>query len=408
MVTGVGVATPYGYDLEAFWSALVEGRSCIGPITRFDASEFPVKICGQLGEIPETPFLPASFIRRNDLYTNAGLLAGGMALEASGLGALSDTKRPVTVIVGSGFGPAQCAEEAYHTFFNRGWRRMNPLTVPRSMFNTLASNLSIQFKLSGGHHTVAAACASGAVAIGEAFLRIRWEQDDVVLAGGADAPVHAAIMGAWANLRVLSKNTDPAKACRPFDLNRDGLVISEGAALMVIEEYAHARQRGAPILGEIVGYGASSDAHHITAPDLDGQVAALRMALKSAGVAPGEVDYINAHGTSTKLNDEVETRSIKAVFGEHARCIPVSSTKSMLGHTMGGAGALELAATLLTIRDGVIAPTINYETTDPECDLDYVPNKARHTGVRVAVKNSFAFGGNNSVLVVKPAPENAA
>jgi 3-oxoacyl-(acyl-carrier-protein) synthase len=273
------------------------------------------------------------------------------------------------------------------------------------MFNSLSSNLSIQYRLGGSHFTVAAACASGAVALGEAFRRIRYGEDSVVLAGGADAPICGSVLGGWSNLRVLSRNPDPARACRPFDSNRDGLVMSEAAAMLVLEDAEHARQRGARCYGEIAGYGATSDASHLTAPDSDGQLHAIERALHSAGLVAEDVDYVNAHGTSTRLNDEAETRALRLALGVHADRVAVSANKSMLGHTMGASGALELVSTLLTLRDGVIPPTINYQTPDPACNLDYVPNTARTRDVRVAIKNSFAFGGENAVLVVRQPEE---
>jgi 3-oxoacyl-[acyl-carrier-protein] synthase II len=282
---------------------------------------------------------------------------------------------------------------------------MHPLAVPRNMFNSLSSNLSIQYKLGGSHFTVAAACASGAVAIGEAFRRIRYGEDTTVLAGGADAPICGSVLGGWANLRVLSRNPEPERACRPFDSERDGLVLSEGAAMVVLEEFEHARRRGAHCYGEIVGYGSTSDASHLTAPDFVGQSQAIVRALDSAGIAPEEVDYVNAHGTSTKLNDEAESRALRLALGTHADKVPVSANKSMLGHTMGASGALEFVSTLLTLRSGSIPPTINYETPDPVCNLDYVPNQARRSDVRVAIKNSFAFGGENAVIVVRQPEE---
>jgi len=299
----------------------------------------------------------------------------------------------------------QGLQDVYDAFYTRGWRKMHPLSVPRNMFNSLSSNLSIQYKLGGSHHTVAAACASGAVAIGEAFRRIRHGEDVVVLAGGADAPICGSVLAGWAQLRVLSQHPEPAQASRPFDKERDGLVLSEGAGMLVLEELEHARQRGAHCWGEIVGYGTSSDASHLTAPEGSGQCDAILRALRSAGLQPEDVDYVNAHGTSTKLNDETETRAIRAAFGDHAANLAVSANKSMLGHTMGASGALELVSTLLTLRDGTIPPTINYHNPDPACDLDYVPNHARHRSVRLAIKNSFAFGGENAVLVVKKTEE---
>jgi 3-oxoacyl-[acyl-carrier-protein] synthase II len=405
VVTGIGIVTPFGRDVETFWHALRTGRSCISAISRMDTSDFPVHIGGQVLPVTSTPFLPQQLIDRNDLCTNIGLLAGGLALESSGLGALADDKRPISVVVGSAFGASQGLQDVYDSYFTRGWRKMHPLAVPRNMFNSLSSNLSIQYKLGGSHFTVAAACASGAVALGEAFRRIRYGEDTVVLAGGADAPICGSVLGGWSNLRVLSRNADPTRACRPFDSARDGLVISEAAAMLVLEDAEHAHQRGASCYGEIAGYGATSDASHLTAPDSSGQAQAIERALHSAGMAAEDVDYVNAHGTSTRLNDEAETRALHVALGTHADRVPVSANKSMLGHTMGASGALELVSTLLTLRDGVIPPTINYDTPDPACDLDYVPGSARLSDVRVAMKNSFAFGGENAVLIVRQPEE---
>jgi 3-oxoacyl-[acyl-carrier-protein] synthase II len=405
VVTGIGVVTPFGHDVEGFWQALLAGRSCIAPITRLDTSDFPVHFGGQVGDVAANPFLPASLIRRNDLSTNIGLLAGGLALESAGLGAMVEQKRAISVMVGSAFGATQGLQDVYNAFYLRGWRKMHPLSVTRNMFNSLSSNLSIHFKLGGSHHTVAAACASGAVAIGEAFRRIRHGEDDVVLAGGADAPICGSVLAGWAHLRVLSQHPEPAQASRPFDKERDGLVLSEGAAMLVLEDLQHARERGSRCWGEIVGYGANSDASHLTAPEGSGQCEAIWRALRSAGLRPEDVDYVNAHGTATRLNDETETQALHAAFGDHACNLAVSANKSMLGHTMGASGALELIATLLTLRDGVIPPTINYRNPDPACDLDYVPNQARRRPVRLAIKNSFAFGGDNAVLVVRKVEE---
>lgn len=405
VVTGIGIVTPLGRDLETFWHALRTGRSCIADISRIDTSDFPVRIGGQVLDVGAVSFLPETLINRNDLCTNIGLLAGGLALQSSGLGAEADDSRPISVVVGSAFGPSQGLEQVYDSYFTRGWRKMHPLAVPRNMFNSLSSNLSIQYKLSGSHFTIAAACASGAVAVGEAFRRIRCGEDTVMLAGGADAPICGSVLGGWTNLRVLSRNPDPTTASRPFDSARDGLVMSEAAAMLVLEEYDHARQRGARCYGEVVGYGATSDASHLTAPNPVGQAQAIERALSSAGLMAEDVDYVNAHGTSTKMNDEAETRALRLALGAHADHVAISANKSMLGHTMGASGALELVATLLTLRDGVIPPTINYRHPDPTCDLDYVPNLARRADVRVAIKNSFAFGGQNAVLVVRQPEE---
>ena len=401
VVTGIGVVTPHGSDLGKFWEALVLGHSCIRELTGVGISDLPVHIGGQVPDVAPTYFLPGQVLGRNDAFTNIGLHAGGMALESSGLGALASEKRPISVVVGSAFGAMRGLQDVYDSYFNRGWRKMHPLSVPRNMFNSLSSNLSIHYKLGGSQFTVAAACASGTVAIGEAFRRIRCGEDDVVLAGGADAPICGSVLGGWANLRLLSRNPQPERACRPFDSARDGLVISEGAAMLVLESYEHARLRGAPCFGEIAGYGATSDACHLTAPDAQGQSEAIREALSSAGIEPQAVDHVNAHGTSTRLNDEAETRAVRLALGAHADKVAVTANKSVLGHTMGASGALEVVASLLTIVNGVVPPTINYDTPDPACNLDYVPNQARRRDVRIALKNSFAFGGENAVLVLR-------
>ena len=405
VVTGMGIVTPFGNDLDGFWNAMLAGRSCISSISRIDTSGFPVHIGGQVADVEPTPFLPELLIRRNDQCTGIGLLAGGLALESSGLGALADDRRPISVVVGSAFGASQGLQEVYDSYFLRGWRKMHPLAVTRNMFNSLSSNLSIQYQLGGSHFTVAAACASGAVAIGEAFRRIRHGEDSIVLTGGADAPICGSVLGGWANLRVLSRNPEPERACRPFDSARDGLVLSEAAAMLVLEDYEHALARGARCFGEIAGYGTTSDASHLTAPDSVGQSQAIARALHSAGLVPEDVDLVSAHGTSTKLNDAAESRALREALGAHADRVAVTANKSMLGHTMGASGALELVSTLLALRDGVIPPTINYDTPDPACDLDYVPNRARRRDVRVAIKNSFAFGGENAVLVVRQPEE---
>ena len=401
VVTGIGIVTPFGRDLETFWHALRTGRSCISTISRMDTSDFPVHIGGQVLPVGPTPFLPEQLLGRNDLCTNIGLLAGGLALESSGLGALADEKRPISVMVGSAFGASQGLQDVYNSYFMRGWRKMHPLAVPRNMFNSLSSNLSIQYKLGGSHFTVAAACASGAVALGEAFRRIRYGEDAVVLAGGADAPICGSVLGGWSNLRVLSRNPDPASACRPFDCERDGLVISEAAAMLVLEDFEHARQRGARCYGEIAGYGATSDASHLTAPDPAGQHQAIERALHSAGLVPEDIDYVNAHGTSTKLNDEAETRALRMALGTHADHVAVSANKSMLGHTCWASPIVETIAGLLQMKHGRLHPTIYIVRLDPEVDLDVCAKGPVEHRIRYMLKNSFGFGGINACSLIR-------
>ena len=307
----------------------------------------------------------------------------------------------ISVLIGSGLGPCATLAESYALYNTRGWQAIRPTSIPRSMYNLPASHISMELRLLGGHHVVAAACASSALAMADACECIQSGREDVVLTGGCDSPMTPSMYGGWINLRVLSKNPDPAKASRPFDRRRDGMVLAEGAAMLLFEEAEHARRRGARAYAEILGSGTSSDATHITQPSAEGQAMAIRHALRVTGLAPEDVDYINAHGTSTVLNDRTETQAIKLAFGDRARSVPISSTKSVLGHAMGASGALELVATILAIRHQVIPPTVNLETPDPECDLDYVPNVPRPARIRIALSNSFAFGGSNAVLVVQ-------
>ena len=308
---------------------------------------------------------------------------------------------PMAVLVGSGLGPCFHAEEVYAAFVRRGWQGVRPAAIPRVMFNVVASQISMKYKLVGGHHVVVAACASSSLAMAEAFAAVRSGREDMVLTGGCDSPFTPAMFAAWVQLKALSKNPDPARACRPFDKDRDGLVLSEGAAMLVFEEATHALERGARVYAEVIGVGTSSDACHVTQPDAEGQAVAISRALAAAGLNPSDVDYINAHGTSTLLNDVAETRAVKQALSEHARRVPLSSTKSVIGHSLGASGALEMVAAILAIRHQAVPPTVNLDEPDPECDLDYVPRTPRPAPVRVVLNNSFAFGGSNCVLVLR-------
>lgn len=401
VITGMGIVSPVGGTPETFWECLDQGRSGIRECRHFDVSDFPIKIAGEVDNSLLNGDLTSKFIGKSDRALVLGLCASGRALSDAGFSITGEEPVPAGCIVGTGLGPANDTQDSYATYAVQGWRRLRPMTIPKTMFNSIASRITIKYRLTGQHYAIASACASGAHALGQAILMVRTGLEQVVLAGGADSPLVEAIYGAWINLKVLSQNPDPERASRPFDKNRDGLVLSEGAAMLVLEDLEHAQARGARIYAEITGYGATSDATHLTSPDAGGQARAISLALRNAGLEPTDVSYINAHGTGTIANDPVETDAIKLALGKRAYDVPVSSTKSMTGHPMGCAGALELMACVQAIRHNRVPPTINLDEPDPQCDLDYVPNVSRACTVDVAVSNSFAFGGSNSVLVVQ-------
>ncbi len=401
VVTGMGILSPAGCDLDAYWRGITCGRSAVRAIRNFDTSEMPIHSGGEVDRSELLKFVPESAIERTDRTALFGLIAARRALEDAGLAESARNGERIGLLIGSGLGPCETLAESYALYNTRGWQGVRPTTVPRSMYNVLASHISMECHLLGGHHVVAAACASGALAMADACEWIQSGREDMVVTGGCDSPMIPSMYGAWINLRVLSKNPEPAKASRPFDRRRDGLVLAEGAGMLVFEEAEHALRRGARIYAEILGSGSSSDATHITKPSPEGQASAIRHALRVSGLAAEEVDYINAHGTSTLLNDSTETQAIKLALGEHARRVAISSTKSVVGHAMGASGALELIATILAIRHQVLPPTVNLDEPDPECDLDYVPNVARPARIRAALSNSFAFGGSNAVLAVR-------
>jgi 3-oxoacyl-[acyl-carrier-protein] synthase II len=401
VVTGMGLLSPAGCDLDAYWRGITSGRSAIRAIRSFDTGEMPVHNGGEVDRSELLKAVPESDIERTDRTALFGLIAARRALEDA---ALADSARGgarIGLLIGSGLGPCETVAESYALYDSRGWQSVRPTAVPRSMYNVIASHISMECHLLGGHHVVAAACASSALAMADACEWIQSGREDMVVTGGCDSPMIPSIFGAWINLRVMSKNPEPAKASRPFDRRRDGLVLAEGAGMLIFEEAEHALRRGARIYAEMLGSGSSSDATHITKPSPEGQASAIRHALRVAGLAAEEVDYINAHGTSTLLNDSTETQAIKLALGEHARRVAISSTKSVIGHCMGASGALELIATILAIRSQVLPPTVNLDEPDPQCDLDYVPNVARPARIRAALSNSFAFGGSNAVLAVR-------
>jgi beta-ketoacyl-acyl-carrier-protein synthase II len=381
---------------------MVQGRSAVRRIQQFDPSSLTVQIAAEVPDYDPLEYFPAKRLDLLDRFSQFALLAAKEAMDSSGI-QLRDEERPrFGVVTGTGMGGATTFESGYYKLFAEHATRLHPFTIPKIMHNAATSQICMDFGAQGPALTTATACSSSGHAIGEAFHLIKFGMADMMLTGGTEAPITFGMIRSWESVRVLaSGNGDPSKACRPFSLDREGLVMGEGAAMFLFEELEHAKQRGARIYGEISGFGLSSDASHITQPSIDGPARAVRMALAEAEVNPEEVDYINAHGTGTRLNDVTETQVIKEVFGEHARKLAVSSTKSMHAHVMGATGAVELAATVQAIDRGVIPPTANYTQPDPECDLDYVPNQARETPVRVAISNSFAFGGLNAVLLVR-------
>lgn len=404
VVTGMGAVTPLGLGAAETWKRLVNGESGIGHITHFDSTGFPVHIAGEVRNFDPEEFMDRKQARRMARFTQFAVASARMAIEDAGYDPHDDDSSRVGVIMGTGVGGGLTeTETAHNTLLEEGGRRVSPLFVPNLMPNAASYQISFLFGLRGYNSTVVTACASGTQAMGEAAKIIQVGDADVMVTGGAEASLSILGMAGLAAMRALSSNNEePEKASRPFDLERDGFVASEGSTVLILEDLGHAERRGAKIYGEVLGSGASADAYHITAPDPEGRGAALAMqrALDDAGVGIDEVDYINAHATATPLGDVAETVAIKRVFGERAYKIPVNATKSMIGHLIGAAGAVEAMATLFTLQDQIIHPTINYEHPDPECDLDCVPNQAREARVDVALSNSFGFGGQNASMVL--------
>jgi 3-oxoacyl-[acyl-carrier-protein] synthase II len=403
VITGMGTVNSLGSEVPEFWRALCAGRSGISQIELFDTSDFKVHFGGEVKNFNPEEMLDAKTARRLDRFAQFGQVAAIKAVKDSSLDLSKEDPYRCGVIIGSGIGGLMEFEEQHGRYYKGGPGKISPFVIPKMIANGASGNISIHFGLKGPNTAVATACASGANAIGDALRAIQWDYADLMVTGGAEAAMTPMGLGGFISARALStRNEDPQRASRPFDKDRDGFVLSEGAGVVVIEELEHARRRRATIFGEILGCGCTADAHNITAPHPEGEGAAraMQLALQDAHLNPEDIQYINAHGTSTPLGDEAETRAIKQVFGSHARKLAISSTKSMLGHLLGASGGVELIATLLTIRQGVIHPTINYDTPDPACDLDYVPNTARETRVRRAISNSFGFGGHNCCLVI--------
>ncbi len=403
VITGLGTVNPLSSSVPEFWEGLLAGKSGVGLIDQFDPSRHEVKFAGEVkGFAPET-VLGSKNARRLDRFAQFAMVAAHHAVADSGLDFKREDPFRCGVVYGSGIGGLWEFEEQHTRCMEGGPSRISPFIVPKMIVNSAAGNISIQYGLCGPNTAVSTACASAAHAVGDALRTIQYDHADVMLTGGAEAGITPMGVGGFIQARALSRrNDDPKGASRPFDKDRDGFVLGEGAGVLVLEELEHARKRGARIYAEVLGVGNTADAHHITAPHPQGTGAAMamRQALRDARLNPSDIDYINAHGTSTELGDAAETSAIKQVFGEHARRIPVSSTKSMIGHLLGASGAVELIATVLSIGHGVVHPTINYRTPDPDCDLDYVPNTAREMRVRRAISNSFGFGGHNCCVAV--------
>ena len=402
VVTGLGAVTPLGIGVGPTWEAILAGRSGVGRITKFDPSDFSTTIAAEVkGFVPED-FIDRKEIKRMDPFIHLAMASAHFAMTDAGLTIDEELAPRVGVYMGSGLGGLSTLERYHQAYLEEGVRKISPFFIPMLISNLAPGHIAIRYGAKGPNITTTTACAASSHAIGEALLAIRRGVCDAVIAGGSEATITPMGLGGFCAMKALStRNGDPAGASRPFDKDRDGFVMGEGAAMLILEELGFAKKRGANIYAELCGYGASGDAHHVTAPAPGGEgaVRCMRAALSDARVSPGEVDYINAHGTSTPYNDVFETMAIKTVFGDHAQDLMVSSTKSMTGHLLGAAGATEGLFSVLAIRDGVVPPTINYTTPDPECDLDYVPNEARRKEVRYALSNSFGFGGTNSCLL---------
>ncbi|HHT62208.1 MAG: beta-ketoacyl-ACP synthase II [Bacillota bacterium] len=404
VITGLGVISPVGNNTETFWQSLITGKSGIGSITYFDTTGFSTRIAGQVKDFDPGAFIDKKEARRMDRYSQFALAAAKMAAEDASLDMKNIDGNRMGVILGSGIGGVATMEEQKQILLEKGPGRISPFFVPMMISNMAAGHISIAFGAYGINETIVTACASGTNAIGDAFKAIERGVADIIFTGGTEAPITPLSLAGFCAMKAMStRNDEPERASRPFDKDRDGFVMGEGAGILVLESLEHAQKRNAHIYAEIVGYGATADGYHITAPAPGGVGAAMAMsrALEDAGLKPEDVDYINAHGTSTDLNDKGETQAIHSVFGEHAKKLAVSSTKSVTGHLLGAAGAIEAVASVLAIKNNLIPPTINYDTPDPDCDLDYVPNVAREAEVKVALSNSLGFGGHNATIAFR-------
>ena len=401
VITGLGVLAPNGNNIHEFWESLCQGKSGINAITHFDTEGFSVKIAGELNGFKVEEHLETSQIRKLDPFSIFALVAAQEAIENAKINWNNINLHQVGVILGTGVGGIYTMEEQHSVLMNRGSRRISPFFVPKMIANIAAGHIAIKWGLKGPNHTVTTACASATDAIGIATRLIQIGDADMIVAGGTEASITPLTISGFANMKALSRNPDNQTASRPFDKNRDGFVMGEGAGIMVIESEEHAKNRHAEILGEIAGYGSTNDASHITQPQKEGAVLAMKKAIQDAGLSPANIDYINAHGTSTPLNDKNETNAIKDVFGDHAYSLKISSTKSMTGHLLGASGSIEAIASVKAIEHNLAPPTINYVTADPDCNLDYVPNTVQNFPIDTVMSNSFGFGGHNAVILIK-------
>ncbi|MGO8989316.1 MAG: beta-ketoacyl-ACP synthase II [bacterium] len=404
VVTGIGLVIPIGIGVETAWKNVCEGKSGIGPLTRFDSNGFETKIAGEVRNFNPELYIDKKEIKKMDLFIHYAIAATKEALGDARLAITPENSEQIGVIVGTGLGGLPSIEKYHKVLMEKGPSRITPFFIPMLIANLASGQIAILFGPKGPNTCVVTACATGAHCIGDAFRAIVYGDAEAMIAGGTEANITPLTVGGFNAMKALStRNDEPQKASRPFEKNRDGFVIAEGAGILVLEELQFALNRKAKIYAELVGYGYTGDAYHITAPspDGDGAVRCMKMAIKDAGLKPEDVDYINAHGTSTPLNDLTETIAIKKVFGDHAKKVPVSATKSMTGHLLGAAGSTEAIFTILSIRDGIMPPTLNHEEPDPQCDLDYVPNVARRKPLRIAMSNAFGFGGTNAALVFK-------
>ena len=404
VVTGVSMITPVGIDTESSWSGLVEGRSGIGPITHFEDKDIPTQIAGEVKGFDPAKYIEAKEIKKMDRFIHLALAASQMLMDDAKLVITPENADRVGVMVGAGIGGLPAIERAYRAYMEKGYRRITPFFIPMSIINEMSGHISMRFGAKGPNSCAVTACATGTHSIGDAFKIIQRGDADAMIAGGAESCICPLGVGGFNAMKALStRNSEPERASRPFDAQRDGFVMGEGSGLLVLEDLESAQRRGARILAEIVGYGMSGDAYHITSPAPGGEGAArcMAMAIKDAGIAPSEMGYVNAHGTSTKYGDELETMAIKTVFGDHAYKVPVSSTKSMTSHLLGAAGGVEAVVSVLALDRAILPPTINLEHPDPECDLDYVPNTARKQQVDIVMSNSFGFGGTNASIIFR-------
>ncbi|WP_053361883.1 beta-ketoacyl-ACP synthase II [Bacillus sp. FJAT-27251] len=403
VVTGIGAVTPVGNDADTAWKNIIAGVSGIGTVTRLNPDDFPAKVAAEVKDFSIEDFIDRKEARKMDRFTHYAVAASLMAVKDADLEINDENAPRVGVWIGSGIGGMETFEQQHETFLKRGHRRVSPFFVPMMIPDMATGQVSITLGARGFNSCTVTACATGTNSIGDAFKVIQRGDADVMVSGGAEAPITKMSFAGFCANTALSTNQDPQKASRPFDKNRDGFVMGEGAGVLVLEELEHAKARGAKIYAEIVGYGATGDAYHITAPAPEGEggARAMKMALEDGGLSPEEVGYINAHGTSTEYNDKFETMAIKKVFGEHAYKLAVSSTKSMTGHLLGAAGGIEAIFTVLALKEGVLPPTMNYETPDPDCDLDYVPNESRQQEVKAAISNSLGFGGHNATIAFR-------